>query len=66
MRPRFRVVDGLLEGMDDLAEQFRGTPAGNLFVEAYFNARRIGGNGSGGEDETPAGPNPTPPPPPNP
>ena len=60
MRPRFRVVDGLLEGMDDLAEQFRGMPAGNLFVEAYFNARRIGGNSGGSEEETPPGPTPPP------
>ena len=67
LRPRVRAVDGLLGGMDDLVVQFRGTAAGNLFVEGYFNARRIGGTASGGEDETPAGPTPTPtPPPPNP
>ena len=62
LRPRVRAVDGLLAGMDDLVVQFRGTPAGNLFVEGYFNARRIGGAASGGEDENPAGPIPTPPP----
>ena len=54
LRPRFRVVDGTLTGMDDLAPQFTvnadGTPNadGQLFVAGYFNARRIGGSGSGG------------------
>ena len=62
LRPRFRAVDGILEAMDDLILQFRGTPAGELFVEGYFNARRIGGRGDGGAEETPGG---SPPPPSN-
>lgn len=51
LRPRFRAVDLLLEGMDDLIIQFTGTPEKDLFVVGYLNARRIGGNGSGGEEE---------------
>ncbi len=62
LRPRTRVVDGILAGMDDLIVQFRGTPAGDLFVEGYFNARRIGGQGGGGEEDS-GGTTPTPPPP---
>lgn len=47
LRPRFRVVDGLLEDMDDLILALRGeSPAHDLFVDAYFNARRIGGHSS--------------------
>ena len=60
LRPRFRSVDGILDGMDDLIPQFRGTPAGNLFVEGYFNARRLGGPGSGGAAENPPPPPPAP------
>lgn len=50
LRPRFRTVDVLLEGMDDLIIQITGTEEKDLFVDGYFNARRIGGNGSGGEE----------------
>ncbi|MBI3877662.1 MAG: hypothetical protein HY300_17170 [Verrucomicrobia bacterium] len=66
LRSRFQVPDETLAGMDDLAPQFTvnpdGTPNadGKLFVDGYFNARRIGGNSSG-----PA-PTPTPPPAPSP
>lgn len=66
LRDRFRVVDGFLDGMDDLAPQFAVNPDGTvnldgkLFVDGYFNARRIGG--SPAEEEEPA----PPPSPPNP
>ena len=60
MRPRFRTVDGILEGMDDLILQFRGSEAGDLFVASYFNARRIGGNGSATPPAPPAPPAPNP------
>ena len=50
----------ILDGMDDLSVQFRGTPAGNLFVEGYFNARRLGGPGGGGAAENPPPPAPAP------
>ena len=46
LRPRFRAVDVLLEGMDDLIIQITGTEEKGLFVEGYFNARRIGGSSS--------------------
>ena len=51
LRPRFRAVDVLLEGMDDTIIQFTGTAEKDLFVDGYFNARRIGGSSSGGEEE---------------
>ena len=60
MRPRFRSVDGILEGMDDLVLQFRGNEMGDLFVAGYFNARRIGGNGSATPPAPPAPPAPNP------
>lgn len=45
LRPRFRQVDSLLEDIDDLIIGLRGqSPAHDLFVDAYFNARRIGGH----------------------
>ena len=68
LRPRFRAVDVILEGMDDTIIQFArnadGTPnaAGGLFVDGYFNARRIGGS----SPAAPPTPPPTPPPAPNP
>ncbi len=56
LRPRFRVLDGILADMDDLILSLRGLSAAHdLFVDAYFNARRIGGPS---EDTTPAPPNP--------
>lgn len=51
LRPRFRAVDVILEGMDDTIIQITGTEEKDLFVDGYFNARRIGGSSSGGEDE---------------
>ena len=71
LRPRFRAVDVLLEGMDDLIIQFTGTEEEDLFVDGYFNSRSIGGS-SGGEEEEGGGegggttPPPENPPPPNP
>jgi hypothetical protein len=62
LRPRFAEVDVVLAGMDDLVLQFGGTDDGDLFVDGYFNARRIGG--ASAEEEEPAPP--PPPPPPNP
>ena len=52
LRPRFRSVDGILEAMDDFILRFRdnGGP-GSLFVDGYFNARRLGGNPAEEEDE---------------
>ena len=42
---RFRLIDGILADMDDLIIGLRGQSAAHdLFVEAYFNARRIGGD----------------------
>lgn len=61
LRPRFRAVDVILEGMDDTIIQFArnsdGTPnaAGALFVDGYFNARRIGGSSSGSWEEAGGG-----------
>ncbi len=68
LRPRFRAVDALLEGMDDLIIQFTGTPEKDLFVDGYFNSRRIGGSNSGGGEEEGGGTTPPPenPPVPNP
>jgi hypothetical protein len=50
LRPRFRAVGELLAGMDDLIIQITGTDEKDLFVDGYFNARRIGGS-SGGREE---------------
>jgi hypothetical protein len=56
LRPRFRAVDVLLEGMGNLIVQFATNAAGSvnaggkLFVDGYFNARRIGGSSGGGEE----------------
>ncbi len=72
LRPRFRAVDVLLEGMDDTIIQITGTEEKDLFVAGYFNARRIGGSSSGGEEEEGGGagggttPPPENPPTPNP
>ena len=66
LRPRFRAVDVLLEGMDDLIIQFTGTPEKDLFVDGYFNARRIGGSSSSGEEEQGGEGSGTTPPPENP
>ena len=41
---RFRSTDGILDDVDDLIIALRGQSAAHdLFVAAYFNARRIGG-----------------------
>jgi hypothetical protein len=61
LRPRTRVVDGFLSGMDDLIVQFGTTEEGRLFVQGYFNARRIGGQSSGGAEPAPGGNTPAPP-----
>jgi hypothetical protein len=45
----------LLAGMDDLIIQFTGTAEKDLFVDGYFNARRIGGRSSGGGEEVGGG-----------
>ena len=72
LRPRFRAVDAILEGMDDLIIQITGTEEKDLFVDGYFNARRIGGSSSGGGEEEGGGesggttPPPENPPAPNP
>lgn len=73
LRARFQVPDGFLAGMDDLAPQFGrnadGTvnEAGQLFVDGYFNARRIGGrSGGGGQGEGEGSGNGGTPPPENP
>ncbi|KAF0180906.1 MAG: hypothetical protein FD161_624 [Limisphaerales bacterium] len=57
LRPRFRAVDVLLEGMDDLIIQITGTEEKDLFVDGYFNARRIGGGSSDGGEEAEGGEN---------
>lgn len=64
LRPRFRAVDVLLEGMDDLIIQISGTEEKDLFVDGYFNARRIGGGTSDVEENGDAPPPPAPNPPP--
>lgn len=72
LRPRFRAVDDLLAGMDDLIIQITGTEEKDLFVDGYFNARRIGGSSSDGGAEEGGGegggttPPPENPPAPNP
>ena len=58
--PRFRAVDSLLEGMDDRIIQITGTEEKDLFVDGYFNSRRIGGTSSGGEEEEGGGTTPPP------
>ena len=60
LRPRFRAVDVILEGMDDLILQITGTPEKDLFVDGYFNARRIGGSSGGEEEEGEGGTTPPP------
>jgi len=55
LRPRFRAVDELLAGMDDLIIQITGTAENGLFVDSYFNARCICGSSSGGEEEESGG-----------
>lgn len=49
-----------VEGMDDFASQFAGTPAGDHFAAAWEQARIIvdAGHGPGEEEEPPAGGNP--------
>jgi hypothetical protein len=73
LRPRARAVKATLADMDDLIVQFAknadGTvnADGQLFVDGYFNARRIGGQSSGGgEEEGGTGGGGTTPPPENP
>ena len=57
LRPRFRVVDGILDDVDDLIVALRGeSEAHDLFVDIYFNARRIGGHSSQGKATTPETP----------
>lgn len=61
LRPRYRVVDGLLEDIDDLIIALKNkSDAHRLFVESYFNARRIGGHTPPDEEENPPA-SPTPP-----
>lgn len=38
---QFAAVEQQFSGLDDLIIQFRGTPAGDLFVDAWFNARHV-------------------------
>ncbi len=57
LRPRFRVVDGILEDIDDLIIGLRGeSDATELFVDTYFNARKIGGHSSTSDAATPTTP----------
>ena len=38
---QFAAVEEQFAGLDDLVIQFRGTPVGDQFVDAWFNARRV-------------------------
>ena len=38
---QFAAVEEKFAELDDLIIQFRGTEAGDRFVEAWFNARRV-------------------------
>jgi hypothetical protein len=38
---KFAAVEEKFAELDDLIIQFRGTPAGDRFVDAWFNARRV-------------------------
>ncbi|HTX22706.1 MAG TPA: hypothetical protein VMD27_12735 [Candidatus Aquilonibacter sp.] len=38
---QFAGVEQQFSALDDLVIQFRGTPAGDLFVDAWFNARHV-------------------------
>lgn len=50
---RFRLIDGILADIDDLIIGLRGQSAAHdLFVEAYFNARRIGGQSQNSDETT--------------
>ena len=60
LRPRFRAADVVSEGMDDLIIQLTGTSEKDLFVDGYFNARRIGGSSGGEEEEGEGGTTPPP------
>lgn len=62
MRARMRVIDGLAAKLDRHVVGFRGTPAGNLFVDGYFIARRVDDLGGSGGESPPADGGPTPPP----
>lgn len=72
LRPRFRAVNDLRLGMEDLILRFTGTPEKDVFVDGNFSARRIGGSSSGGGEEEGGGegggttPPPENPPAPNP
>ena len=58
LRDRYRDLRQMLQDMDGMIEGVRGQSAEhNLFVDGYFNARRIGGHPGEEEEETP----PTPP-----
>jgi hypothetical protein len=72
LRPRARAAKATLADMDDLIVQFAtnadGTvnAGGKLFVDGYFNARRIGGSSGGGQEEGGGGTTPPPENPPEP
>jgi hypothetical protein len=53
-----RVLDGLAAKMDRHVVSFRGTPAGDAFVDGYFVARRVDDLGHGPGTPPPTAPTP--------
>jgi len=51
---QFAAVEQQFTVLDDLIHQFRGTPAGDLFVDAWFNARHVQDLGHSTAHTTPA------------
>jgi hypothetical protein len=47
---RCREIRGKYRSMEKLVKQYRGTPAGDLFVQGFLNSGRI--------DDLPGAPNP--------
>ena len=59
LRDRYRDLRQMLQDIDGMIEGLRRQSADhNLFVDGYFNARRIGGHPSEEEEEPPTPPAP--------
>jgi hypothetical protein len=56
---QFAGVERQFSALDDLIVQFRGTPAGDVFVDSWFNARHVADLGHRTATPAPA-PTPTP------
>ena len=58
---QFAAAEDKFSELEDLVLQFRGTAAGDRFVDAWFNARRVVDTGRLANRPTPPAPAPTPP-----